>query len=198
MKESTEWISSWCDHTEKADMPRILLIGDSITRGYQGFVRELLRDACYVDYIATSYAIDTSFYFGLIRAFVADSDYAAVHLNHGLHGVHMSREVYEERLRELLCDIRGTGAGTMLATTTIAYEAGNQMLSEVWTPRVEERNAAVSALAKEFDLPIDDLYSVSLTVGKTDRSSDGIHYTETGFRILAESVAKNIKNNLLK
>lgn len=196
MKECFEWISSWCDHTEKADMPRILLIGDSITRGYQGFVREFLHDICYVDYIATSYAIDTSFYFDLIRAFVADSDYAAVHLNHGLHGAHMSRKVYEERLRELLCDIRRAGARPILATTTVAYEPGNQTPSVVWTPRVEERNAVVCALAKELGIPLDDLYSVSLSVAMSDRTADGIHYTEEGFRVLANAVAQNIKINI--
>lgn len=198
MKECFEWIDSWCDHTEKEDLPRVLLIGDSIARGYRESVRSLLSGVCYVDYIATSYAIDTSFYYGLIRAFARDSHYDLIHFNHGLHGIHMTAEVYEERLRELLCDLRTTGAAIILATTTVAYEAGNGELSAAWTPRIEERNNAVRDVASELSLPIDDLFGVSLGIPVADRSPDGIHYTAGGFRRLAESVAKNVKNIMKK
>ena len=43
-KEYSEWIQSWCDCATCDDLPRILLIGDSITRGYQAFVREKLKN----------------------------------------------------------------------------------------------------------------------------------------------------------
>lgn len=193
MKECFEWIESWCDHTEKEDLPRVLLIGDSITRGYQACVRTLLSGTFYVDYIATSYAIDTSFYYTLIREFARDSHYNLIHINHGLHGIHVSREVYEERMRELLSELRTTGAAPILATTTVAYEEKSDILSAAWTPRISERNEALRALAEELSLPIDDLYRVSLAIPMSDRSPDGIHYTATGFHTLAENVVKNIK-----
>lgn len=50
MKERFEWVQSWCDEALSDDLPRVLLIGDSITRQYQDRVRELLRGKCYVDY----------------------------------------------------------------------------------------------------------------------------------------------------
>ena len=34
MKERFEWIHSWCDYSEKNDLPRVLLVGDSITNAY--------------------------------------------------------------------------------------------------------------------------------------------------------------------
>lgn len=43
MKERFEWVQSWCDEALSDDLPRVLLIGDSITRQYQDRVRELLR-----------------------------------------------------------------------------------------------------------------------------------------------------------
>ena len=42
-KERYEWLRSWCDETLSSDLPRVALIGDSITEGYQKQVRELLR-----------------------------------------------------------------------------------------------------------------------------------------------------------
>ena len=56
-KEQKEWIRAWCDDTNEKDLPRVLLIGDSITNGYQEKVRTLLQGVCYVDFIATSYAL---------------------------------------------------------------------------------------------------------------------------------------------
>ena len=54
MKERFEWVQSWCDEALSDDLPRVLLIGDSITRQYQDRVRELLRGKCYVDYFSSS------------------------------------------------------------------------------------------------------------------------------------------------
>ena len=95
-KERFEWIQSWCDEADKTDKPRVLLIGDSITYGYQAIVRELLHDFCYVDFLATSYAADNKLFSTLVEDFAKNSDYAIVHFNHGLHGIHMSKRTYEK------------------------------------------------------------------------------------------------------
>lgn len=79
MKERFEWVQSWCDEAPSNDLPRVLLIGDSITRQYQDRVRELLRGKCYVDYFSSSYAVDSPIYQTLIKAFVGDSKYAIIH-----------------------------------------------------------------------------------------------------------------------
>ena len=91
MKEQCEWIHSWCDETAQNDLPRVLLVGDSITNNYQEKVRGLLKGICYVDYISTSYAIDTKIYNQLVYAFMTDSKYDLIHFNHGLHGIHLSK-----------------------------------------------------------------------------------------------------------
>ena len=105
MKEQFEWIHSWCDETALNDLPRVLLVGDSITDGYQAKVRELLKGVCYVDYIATSYAVDSKMYNLLVGAFVADSKYDLIHFNHGLHGIHISKKSYKSRMKKLLSKI---------------------------------------------------------------------------------------------
>ena len=65
-QERIEWINSWCEDTNNTDLPRVLLIGDSITQGYQGIVREALRGICYVDYVSTSYTLNSPFFFKLV------------------------------------------------------------------------------------------------------------------------------------
>ena len=120
MKERFEWVNSWCDETTSSDLPRVLLVGDSITCGYQEKVRSKLKGVCYVDYISTSYAIDTKIYNDRVSSFFADSDYALIHFNHGLHGAHIYKRTYKSRLKKLLQ--RAKNGKIVLATTT--YNGG--------------------------------------------------------------------------
>ena len=101
-KETFEWVQSWCDHADEADKPRVLLVGDSITRGYESIVRERLKDVAYVDYLSTSYAVDNKLFSTMVEAFCKNSDYALVHFNHGLHGFHMSPRTYKSKIKNLL------------------------------------------------------------------------------------------------
>ena len=100
-KEKFEWIRSWSDYAPNTDKPRVLLIGDSITNGYNEQVRELLREVCYVDFFATSYTIESCVYLANVRAMIADAKYALVHFNFGLHGFHLGRDEYKARVRAL-------------------------------------------------------------------------------------------------
>lgn len=190
-KERFEWVRSWCDEADKADKPRVLLVGDSITEGYQAIVRELLRDVCYVDYVATSYAIDNKLYTTLVEGFAKNSDYAAVHFNHGLHGVHMCPRTYKSKVKALLLRL-SENSKIILAETTVVYREGNKRIDPVWRKRVNERNDVVAELVTELDCAWDRLYEVSDTLPKSSRSPDGVHYEAAGYESLADSVAKSI------
>ncbi len=191
MKERFEWTQSWCDEAPSDDLPRVLLIGDSITRQYQDRVRELLRGKCYVDYFSSSYAVDFPIYQTLIKAFVGDSKYAVIHFNNGLHGFHVGKRTYKSRLKKLFKSFP-EDSEVILANTTFVFKEGNIIPDEAWGKRVSERNAAIAELAEEFGFPIDDLYSVSKTIDASGRSNDGTHYTEIGINLLAASVVKSI------
>ena len=195
MKERFEWINSWCDETANADLPRVLLVGDSVTLGYQDKVRQRLKGVCYVDFIATSYAIDAKFYNELIYKFAADSDYGLIHFNHGLHGQHISKRTYKSRLQKL-AEKLSKNATIVLATSTIVYEEGNIRLDRLWTKKLKERNDAVREISKRYGYAVDDLYSVSVNVSTDSRSIDGTHYTDAGYEIFAAAVAESISANL--
>lgn len=197
MKEQFEWIHSWCDEAGKKDLPRVVLVGDSITHNYQEKVRELLRGVCYVDYVATSYAIDVKIYNDLVYDFMTDSDYTLIHFNHGLHGIHLPKRSYKSKLAKLLAKV-DDNVKILLATSTVVYKEGNKRLDGVWMKRVKERNAAVCELASEKGYAIDDLYSVSVSIPKEYRYEDGTHYLEKGYAMLAEKVAECIRTELKK
>lgn len=197
MKEQFEWIHSWCDDTAKNDLPRVLLVGDSITHNYQEIVRELLRGICYVDYISTSYAIDTIMYNRLIEGFMLDSKYDLIHFNHGLHGIHMAKRSYKSRVLKLLAKVEEKSK-IVLAKTTVVYKQGNKRLDSAWMKRVKERNDAMGEIASERGYSIDDLFSVSLSIPRNDRYEDGTHYLKGGNEIFAKAVSECIKKELEK
>ena len=197
MKEQFEWIHSWCDETIRNDLPRVLLVGDSITHNYQEKVRQLLKGVCYVDYISTSYAIDTKMYNQLVYTFMTDSRYALIHFNHGLHGIHLSKKSYKSRMNKLLSKM-DKDVKLILATSTVVYKEGNKRLDGAWMKRVRERNAAVQEIAEEKGCSVDDLYTVSVSIPKEYRSVDGTHYLQDGYAMLAEAVAECIRKELKK
>lgn len=192
MKERYEWIQSWCDEAPNSDLPRVLLVGDSITLGYQESVRRKLKGVCYVDFISTSYAIDTKIYNTLISAVAGDGDYALIHFNHGLHGQHMPKRTYKSRLKKLLLKIK-KDSKVVLATSTIVYCEGNTRLEKSWAKKVKERNDAVREIALAFGFYVDDLYPLSVSVSKDKRVLDGVHYTEKGYEEFACAVSDCIR-----
>ena len=194
-KERFEWIHSWCDEADKDDLPRVLLVGDSITHGYQAIVREALRGKCYVDYVATSYAIDNKFYSLLVENFATNSRYAAIHFNHGLHGFHMSPRTYKSKVKKLLEKI-GQNSKLILTESTAVFHEGNKRLKRDCMKRVKERNEIVAELVTEFDCGWDKLFDVSLDMPKEYRLDDGVHYTQKGYETLAKSVVKSIEEVL--
>ncbi len=195
MKEQFEWVQSWSDEADKDDRPRVLLVGDSITRGYESFVREALRGVCYVDYFATSYAADTAMYRTLLLSFAVDCPYELIHFNHGLHGKHLTREEYAQAVEGLLRQLHPL-KGLLLATTTFVRRMYTQEPDETWAEKVAERNAALREIAKRLDCPVNDLYTLSRAMPPEEYSFDGVHYEAAGYRRLGERVAQCVREQL--
>ncbi len=193
-KETYEWIHSWCDETLNEDLPRVLLIGDSITHHYQEHVRELLKGKAYVDYISTSYSIDNPLYNCIVKNFFFNSKYDILHFNHGLHGWHMNVKTYKSKIKKLLEKLNCKN--TIIANSTIVYLKGNKEINQGAQRVIEKRNSAVEELAQENHYGFNDLHSVSRTIPPELRTEEGIHYTEKGSLQLAKQVVKKIENIL--
>lgn len=188
-KEQFEWIHSWCDYADRKDKPRVLLIGDSITYGYQAFVRENLGKVAYVDYIATSYCPESRVYRGAVLGMAQDSEYAVIHYNFGLHGIHLSAEDYEADVRAFVGELQKFGK-VVLANTTDYLDPDLNAPLGVWGRKVEERNRAAEKIARERGLELDDLYALCRSFPIGDRLPDGVHYEESGYRKFAARVAE--------
>ncbi len=194
-KEQFEWIHSWQDENFNNDLPRILLIGDSITHNYQGVVREKLKGVAYVDYVSTSYGIDAPIYKQLILNFAKYNSYDLIQFNFGLHAKHLSKRSYKTRVKEIVKKLQTLGK-VVLANSTIVYEEGNKILDKSWKKKVDERNQAIKELSVELNLEINDLFTVSANMSKEYRYVDGIHYLSEGYEVLASQVSSLLAKEL--
>ena len=196
-KEYNEWIRSQCSEASLSGRPRVLLIGDSICDGYQPVVRGALSGVCFVDYVATSYTLDSKMFEALIYGLVKDTKYDLIHVNQGLHGIHLTKKTYKSNYKKLLKKLTEKfNAKVVVATTTPAYKEGNKLNHPDWTKRVKVRNIALNELAEEFNLPINDLFATAKSLKITDRAFDGVHYEKSGYEVLGGQVVKVIKEQL--
>lgn len=194
-RERFEWIHSWCDNTQGTDKPRILLIGDSIVCGYQEKVRAALADVCYVDYFATSYAIDDPCYKKFVTGVASNADYALIFFNFGLHGGHIGARSYLSRYDKVFSALSAY-APVVGVTSTQVMKRGKATPDTVWKKKLVARNGAVAAVAEKYHRPVCDLFAVSAAMPYEMRVTDGYHFTDEGYNVLCDAVCKKVKELL--
>ena len=195
VKEDIEWLRIWCEETNETKLPRVALIGDSITEGYFRLVQKALQGIALVDYLATSYSINSAIYNTMVKSFADDSAYAVVHFNYGLHGYNVDEKTYEARCKALL-EYISQKSKTIVATSTTVLENDLKTESAHWLEKVRLRNESLVKIATESALTVDDLNALSQGLLGENRMPDGVHFSEKGYIALAESVVKSIQKVL--
>lgn len=195
LKEDIEWLRLWCENTNDSTLPRVALIGDSITEGYFRFVLKGLEGKARVDVLATSYSIKSNAYKQMVKSFLADSDYAVVHYNYGLHAYSVDDDSYEAECAAMLEWI-AKQAKTVVGTTTTVLDADLQTESARWKEKVRARNERLWKIVQEKGYYTDDLNAACQRLLGEYRAADGVHFSEKGYQALAELVVESIKRVL--
>jgi lysophospholipase L1-like esterase len=186
--------------TDDPNLPRVLLIGDSISIGYTVPVRALLKGKANVHRNAGNGGPTTN---GLahLKQWLGDSKWDVIHFNWGLHDLkfmpdgkrQVDTKAYEKNLRELVQQLKATGAKLIWATTTPVPEG-------VTPPRKNEDVLAYNAIARkimeENQVAVDDLYSFALPRLAEIQQRANVHYTPQGYAALAKPVAASIESAL--
>jgi acyl-CoA thioesterase-1 len=184
-------------------LPRVLLIGDSISIGYTLPTRELLHGKANVHRIPTNGG-PTSNGLKNLKSWLGTSKWDVIHFNWGLHDLRLEAdgkhqvpiEQYEKSLRELVGQLKITGAKLIWASTTPVPEG------KVSPPRrsgdVPAYNAVAKKVMSENGIAFNDLYAFALPRLKEMQIPVNVHFTEKGSRALAERVADAIEKALTK
>jgi len=192
-RESIEWSDIWITDGGGINLPRVLLIGDSITRIYYPMVAEKLSGKASVSRLSTSKSVGDEMLLKEVALVLQEYHWDVIHFNNGFHGWDYSEEDYRRAYPKFIATIKkyAPNAKLICATCSPIYSdpASGQLSPK--TQRVIERNKIAVAAAGAENIPIDDLFA--LTTGHPEYiSGDGVHPNDKGGAIEATQVAGSI------
>ncbi|MEW6304519.1 MAG: family 16 glycoside hydrolase [Verrucomicrobiota bacterium] len=188
---------------DEPGLPRVLLIGDSISIGYTLPVRALLKGKANVHRIPTNGGPTTN---GLaqLKKWIGTGKWDVIHFNWGLHdiaqvtenGPRIPIDAYEKNLRELVKQLKSTGAKLIWCATTPVPE-GN-LTPKRLDKDVQAYNAVAKKIMAENKIAIDDLYAFALPQLNKIQREVNVHFSTEGSAVLAKQVAASIEAALPK
>ena len=193
IRERIEWADIWVTDADKEDLPRILLIGDSITRGYFDEVEKQLAGKAYCARLTTSKCVSDPSFIDEVQLLLKHYRFAAVHFNNGLHGWGYTEDQYRQGLVDTVDGIREQAGKAKLiwATTTPVRDPSNLSQLGERTERVEARNTIAAEIMGERNIPTNNLFE--LVANHPDwYSSDGTHFNGQGKAAQGKQVAESL------
>ena len=194
-RESIEWLDLWMPKTNEMGLPRVLLIGNSITRQYYPEVEKQLEGKAFVARLSTSKSLGDPGLLQEIALVLGYHQFDVVHFNNGMHGWEYSEKEYEAAFPDLLQTIRrGAPNAKLIWANTTPIRTGEKMDQfDLRNERVKERNRIVCEYLKDKQVQINDLYSVAMNNTAFYGGKDGVHLQPIGVKMLANQVAGQIK-----
>jgi lysophospholipase L1-like esterase len=204
-------------------LPRVLLIGDSISQGYTVPVQKLLAGKANVHRIPqnggstkTGVAKIEEWLGGGLPvqqppASQAPPRWDVIHFNWGLHDLmfdpNAQRDpaqyekdqlaLYEKNLRALVARLKETRAKLIWASSTpVPDEMSSPRSPSHRSAMVKTYNDVAAKVMAENGVPIDDLNAYVAPVVETMRKPHDVHFGEEGYEFLAKKVAEEIAAEL--
>ncbi|HXI00708.1 MAG TPA: SGNH/GDSL hydrolase family protein [Sphingobacteriaceae bacterium] len=187
-------------------LPKVLIIGDSISMGYTPFVQKLLQGKAVVTR-PNENCFDSGN--GLKKAdiWLNGEKFDIIHFNFGLHDlkhidkvtgkvsskiedpVNVELSDYALNLQQIIEKFRKSGAKLIFATTTPVPENSGSTLRLPSNP--PKYNQTAIKVMKYNKVVINDLYKVVMK-NPTLQKPNNVHFTDKGSEILARQVTKAI------
>lgn len=185
-------------------LPRVLIIGDSVSIGYTLPVRALLEGKANVHRIPVNGGA-TEVGLQKMKSWLGAGKWDVIHFNFGLHDAkyasettqRATREQYAANLRTLVAQMKATGAKLIFATTTPVPNGGVLSPTRKFDS-IPERNKIAGEVMQENGVAIDDLYAVALPVQEKIGRPNDVHFLPEGYAVLAKAVAASIEAQLPK
>jgi hypothetical protein len=188
---------------EDPHLPRVLIMGDSISMGYTWEVRKQLVGKANVQHPDVNCGATE---FGVEHAgqWLGGKHWDVIYFNFGLHDLKylndkgdyvtpdQGKQVasitqYQENLKKIVATLQGTGAKLIFATTTPVPSGA--------TGRVRY-NAAAIQIMREHGVEVDDLWSLVNPMLSTLQQPRNVHFGAEGYRVLGAEAASRIEHDL--
>ncbi len=192
----------------KPELPRVLLLGDSIREGYAPLVAKQLAGIAEVIQPKENGG-DSANTLKLLDKWLEDSKPLIVHFNCGLHDLKFGKKSqvfqvppadYEKNLKSIVERLQKTTPNVIFATTTPIEDerhAARKADFDRFDKDVKAYNERAVKVMLELGIPVDDLNRIVQDGGPAALlDKDGTHYTAAGNERLADAVTDCIKRRL--
>jgi len=194
VRERIEWIDIWVTDDDKNDLPRVLLVGDSITRGYFSGVEQHLKGKAYCARLTTSKCVSDPTFNSDLQLLLKQYDFSVIHFNNGLHGWGYSEAEYQKGLQNTLSALKehANNAKLIWATSTPVNKGTAPKSFSERAERIPARNQIAAEIMEAHDVPTNDLF------GPVEQhlewfSPDGVHFNTKGKAAQAKQVAESVE-----
>lgn len=194
--------------TDVAGLPRVLIIGDSISIGYTVAVQELLKGKANVHRIPTNGG-PSSRGVESLKTWLGDSKWDVIHFNFGLHDlVYMGSDGarlvdskspgakhqvplpdYEKNLTQIAQALKATGAKVIWCNTTPVPEGSSGRVAD----EALLFNEVAAKVMQTEGIPTNDLHSHAKAKLSEIQLPANVHFSPGGSKYLAEKVAAEIE-----
>ncbi len=190
------------------ELPKVLLLGDSIREGYAPLVAKKLEGIAEIVQPKENGG-DTANTLKFIDKWIEAGKPVVVHFNCGLHDLkfgkktsafQVSGDEYEKNLKAIAERLQKATPHVVFATTTPIIDdrhAARKADFDRFDKDVKSYNERAVKVMLELGIPVDDLNRIVQDGGPaTLLGKDGTHYTKEGSERLADAVADCIKRQL--
>jgi len=193
-------------------LPKILLIGDSISLGYTPFVKAMFQGRAEIVHHPGN-AQHTGTGLEKLNAWLGDEEWDLIHFNWGLWDLcyrhpdspnqgrrdkvrgtlTTSLDDYEANLDKLVARLKNTGAKLVWGNTSFVPEGE---LGRIKGDELKYNEAAARVMT-QHGVPINDIWSLTSTFKEAlFRAPGDVHYTEEGYERIAIQVVNTIEAEL--
>ena len=178
--------NAWDYVQDDPKLPRVLLIGDSVSRGYTEATRRALAGKANL-HRAPANCGPTARGVEKIDIWLGDGKWDVIHFNFGIHDRNTKLTDYTNRLETLIIRMQKTGAKLVWASTTPIPDDPKQNQRAA---SIIEKNQAAAELMKKYHIPIDDLFAtISPKAAEYQNPPPDVHFKLAGYDYMGKQVA---------
>jgi hypothetical protein len=179
---------AWDYVADDSKLPRVLLIGDSISRGYTLATRQNLLGKANV-HRAPENCGPTARGLTKLDIWLGDGHWDIIHFNFGIHDRGTPLPDYTKRLEQLIVRMQKTGAKLMWANTTPIPDEPTKGYK---ASTIVEHNQVAAEVMKRYQIPVDQLFEAVTPRQAELQLPRDVHFKPEGYDFLGQEVAKAI------
>lgn len=186
-------VTAWSFVKDTPGLPRVLIIGDSISRGYTTAVSRALAGVANV-HRAPANCGPTKAGLEKLDIWLNGEKWDYITMNFGIHDRNTQPEEYQANLEALAKRLQQTGAKVIWVRTTPAPEGPNN--EKFIASQCDQVNKIADEVMRKQNIPLVDLHGLVLPRIAELQLPNNVHFNGTGYEVMGGEVAKAIREKI--